>query len=148
MAASGSITRTSLSLPDLAICNDTYDVFYDESGALDVGTVTWRRQTAESPYVSGRVLMQAVKDTPTMSMRLAVTGADLATVRANIQTLVTAVWQTTYNLTLTLDTGATYTWTCEPADAQVGFTFSHVLGLAAPVVLTIPRDPNPVAGPI
>jgi hypothetical protein len=148
VASSGYITRTSLSLSNLAIATATYDVLLDESNGLSAGTVAWRRMTAESPWVSGRTLVQAVKDTTSLAMQVTVTGADLATVQSNVSTLLTAVWQTTYQLSLTLDTGAVYTWACEPADATVGFNYSHVLGKACPVVLSIPRDPTPVAGPI
>lgn len=148
MAVSGHITRTVLSLADLPICTTTYDVMYDDANGLDIGTVTWRRLTAESPFVAGRVLTQAVKDTALMSWRVDVTGADLATVQGNVGTLLAAVWQATYQVSLTLDTGATYTWNCEPADASVGFTHGHVLGKVCPVILSIPRDPTPVAGPI
>lgn len=145
-AVSGFITRTVGG--NLAICTSTYDVMYDAANGLDLGTVQWNRITADSPFSSGRVLVQAVKGTPTLNMRVDVTGADLATVQADVSTLLAAVWQTAYQVSLTLDTGATYTWNCEPADATVGVTYSHVLGRMCPVVLSIPRSPIPVAGPI
>lgn len=148
MASSGYITRTSLSLSNLAIVTATYDVAIDDAGSLSAGTIAWRRLTAESAFTSGRTLIQAVKDTTSLALLITVTGADLATVQANVSTLLSAVWQTSYQLSLTLDSGATYTWNCEPADATVGFNHSHVLGRACPVVLSIPRDPIPVAGPI
>lgn len=147
MANSGHITRTSLSLADLAIATATYDVMVDEAGLLDAGTVSWRRLTAESPFSPGRVLVQAVPDTPTMNLRIDVIGTSLADVQTKVGTLLTAVWQASYQLSLTFD-AATYTWTCEPADVTVGFNYPHIFGLACPVVLSIPRDPIPVAGPI
>lgn len=147
MANSGHITRTSLSLSNLAIATATYDVMVDEGSLLDVGSVTWRRLTADSPYVNGRVLMAAVKDTPTMAVRIDVIGTDLADVQTKVGTLLTAVWQPSYQLSLTFDS-ATYTWDCEPADASVGVNYAHLFGLACPVGLAIPRKPTPAAGPV
>lgn len=145
MTTSGLITRPILGLSDLSIVDDPYDVIID---GLNVGPGTWRRATAESPFVSGRVLAGAVLDVATRSFQIDVAGTSLEDVQTNIGTLIAAVSQFSYELSLTLDTGATYRWACEPADWAVGFTFQHVLGLIAPVSLLIPTSPLPVTGPI
>lgn len=148
LATAGHVTRPVLGLDNLQIVDGTYDVFYDDGNGLDVGQTTWRRTTVESQWVPGRVVTGMVKDTAIRTLRVDVKGSSAADVQDKIKTLLRAVWQPHYHLSLTLDTGATYTWLCEPADTNVGFTYQHLLGSIAPVVMVIPTSPIPASGPI
>lgn len=145
----GLITRPVLDLDDLDIVNDTYDVMYDESNLLDIGSVVWRRQTVESPDVPGRMLTSVVKDVEQKSLRIEVSAGTMPDLQDAIGTLLDAVFQSHYQLRISFASGdVVYRWHCEPADVNVGFTYQHVLGLVAPVTLLIPCSPLPVAGPI
>lgn len=142
--SSAYVTRSLLGLGHLDLLTDPYDILIE---GLDPGQRSWRRTTAESPFVPGRVLMNAVLDTPTRLIPVDVSGTDLADVQTNVAALIAAFSQMHYQVHITLGT-AEYAWVCEPADLNVGFTYQHVLGRICPVTLSVPSSPIPVAGPV
>jgi hypothetical protein len=140
-----TVTRTELSLASLDVNSSPYKVM-----SIAEGGISMRRQTAESPYVDGRTLTAAVKDTGQAMLAVRVSGTSAATVRSNIQALVAAFQQFEYTLTVVMDSTTIYTWTCEPADYEIGsggeFSKFHWLANQQEVFLTIPfynsSEPN------
>lgn len=142
----GTISRTELSLGTLAIGTTTpYRVSMDEG--LQAGTVTRRRTTASSPFVEDVVETNSVRDEAFIALTVYVTGTDLSTIQSNVQTLITALSQSTYTLTV-ITGGATYAWACRAADYSLRFDIIHSQGKQGTVVANIPRSPIATTGPI
>lgn len=126
----------------------TYEVV-----GLGPGGRSWRRHTVEGRYQHGRALLGAVLDTMTVALVVRVYGASQSQISTRAQTLITAVSQMSYTVSVTLGgTGSVnYQWKCEPADVQIAggeFDKYHLMAGHQDYVLSIPRDPNPVAGSI
>ena len=148
LVTAASVTRTELALADLDL-NDktTYGVM-----AAGPGAKSWRRQTAESPFMHGRALVGAVLDTEVAPLRIRVKGSTDSVLNTNLNALLRAFEQFTYDLTLTIE-GVTYTWRCEPADYTIGDRGGEIntfvrLANQEWVSFEIPRNPIPVAGVI
>lgn len=143
-----SVTRTALALPDLDLeVLGTYQIIRDSTGP---GGVTWRRQTATSPYVHGRTLVNAVMDVGEASLGIRVIGSNMAVLHSRLMTLLAAFEQYSYDLTVVIS-GETWRWRCECADYVVGdsglFQDFHFRSLQQEVRFTIPREPIPLSGP-
>ena len=113
------------------------------------GATTYRRHTAQSPFVAGRVLVRAVADAGTLIVPVVVRGTTPAGLQDSMTALVAAFTQWTYTVTLVEEPDgaapATYAWTCEPADYQVGsggaFNDLGLLSYVQVVTFTAPRSP-------
>lgn len=136
------IGTTSLSL--------TFANGYDIDG-IGPGAKSFRRNTVQSPYVPGRFITDIVADYQTAVLDVWVGGSSGSQLQTRVGTLLTAFEQFTYTLQVVID-GATYSWTCEPADSAVGqagaFEEWDLGAFGQEVHLTIPRSPIPVAGPL
>jgi hypothetical protein len=93
--------------------------------AYGPGASNLRRQTVESDDVSGRVLIAWAEDVMLGKVTVRVKGSGLDQVKTRVDTLVGWFRQVDYTLTATVaSTQAagnwTETWTCEPADYEVG----------------------------
>lgn len=146
---SGPTSDLVLFAPD--ILGDPRDNVYDfVMDGLDPGAPAKRRQFAESMYVVGYSQLQSVPGAGQARLGMYVTGRDGATLDANLDALVKAVTlQTTWELHVTLDGRPERAWSFSDADQPVvGFTVAMWRGLAAPVTITCPRYPTPLAGAI
>jgi hypothetical protein len=151
-----AIDRTSLSLGTLSIAADPSSGYILET--FGPGRRQWDRATAESPWVHGRAL------TGSRMLQGELTGvvcvyadaaASAATLGTRLDALVDALSQFSYTVTFTHTEGVTsqaWTWTCEPADLDIGdaglFADDDLAALIQPVAFRIPRSPIPLAGPI
>lgn len=139
------ITRFGLSPPlnSLELNDDPYTI----GAEMDIGKVTQRRITAESPFVDGEFLTQVTKGQSQGTLQVWVSGSTILQVRANIESLVTAFSQFEYTITTTTD-NAVWSYRCEPADYAVGFENVYLSAKYVPVALSFYRYPVPVQGPI
>lgn len=146
LVVTGHITRTELGLGNLALNDDTYKII---RGGFGPGEVTWRRQYAQSPFSPGRYLVNAQKDQGALNLAVRVTGSSEDNCLAAMATLVAAMEQFEYDLSMTIGT-TTYTYTCEPADYSIGeagqFQNFHLMAWKQELTAVVPRFPTPVAG--
>jgi hypothetical protein len=117
MTARVSIDRTSLSLSALVIADaSTPLATYVLTGSgLGRPAVTWRETYApDNPYISGRTLLGAVKEQSSLPLEVLVQASTSAALDTAVQELADAVWQFSYDVTVTID-GLAKVWTCTPA---------------------------------
>lgn len=116
--------------------------------AIGAGAITWRRRTAESPWVHGSVLLGAVKENPTVTLSILVEGDDQEDLMEKTSLLLRGFEQFSYRLRFAVENEA-WEWVCQPADYQPDggeFTSSHMREFVQIYTFSIPRDPIPVAG--
>lgn len=137
------VMRDELSLGPLDINDDTNFIL---GRNVRLGAVAWRRETATSPYVHGRIPVHEVKDAAESTVTVYALGGTPVALRNNIGVLLQAFteqWE--YQLALQLD-GVLYQWRCERADYEVGFITETLVARFIPVTLSFHRHPIPVQG--
>lgn len=147
LTITATISRTDLALADLALEDPgTYRIV-----ELSTGTVTWRRETVESPNVRGRGLIGAVQDTKTGRIVIRASASSAAALATRTATLTDAFEQLGYTLTVTID-GVTHSWACECADWAPGTDGAvdkfELADRQRTLAFTWPHDPVPLAGPL
>lgn len=146
LAITASIDRTSLSLSPLSINDGTaYKIV-----SAGPGETTWRRESIRSPFTDGEYLIQALKETSSVSLLVKVKGSSFAVLETNLDTLLRAMEQFEFQFTLTIE-GMDSTWTCQPADygpADNDYEKFHMMSKLQVYRFIIPKYPVPVAGPI
>jgi len=116
---------------------------------MAVGTSgrSWRRRTAEGPYMHGRVLLGAVLEQETLTVILRCRGASWIAAMNRAQEVLTAVSALAYTAVVTIE-GRTSTYVCEPADVQMvsGDTIDRFRAMAKMIEyqLSIPVRPGVV----
>lgn len=140
-----TVTRANLSPPGSELdLNDGVKFIFAKG--LRIGTVTWRRETVNSPFVEGRVPVHEIKDAAESTVIVYCLGATHAALNNNIAELLEAFTeQYTYELRMTVG-GVNHRWACERADYEVAFATETLNALFVPVSLTMHRKPTPVAG--
>ena len=122
-----------------------------DADGLGPGPRTYRRETAQSPFVRGRFLIDTQLDTMQAPVTIWVGGSTASQLNTRVAALLAAFDQLSYQLDVVID-GVTYSWLCEPADSTVGtggvFDFWELGAFQQTVSLVIPRDPLPVAGSV
>lgn len=139
------MTRSNLSIPlsELDLNDETN---YILGKNLRVGSVTWRKESATSPFVHGRVPIYEVKDAAESSIVVYVLGSTHAALTTNVATLLEAFTeQYSYELRLQVE-GQDYHWRCERADYEVGFATETLNARFVPVTLSFFRHPVAVQG--
>lgn len=115
MATSVSIDRTSLGLPPLVIGVDGDSTYTVTVGGLGRPAVTARTTYAgDSPYLHGQTPIAVVRENSSLPLTVLLQGDTDAALRAAAAALDAALWQFTYNVTVTEGSTAT-TWLCSPA---------------------------------
>lgn len=145
----GALSPLQLFIPDPL--GDPRDNVYDfVQDGLDPGAPAKRRQYAESMFVVGFSELQSVPGAGQARLNMIVTGHDGPTLDANLDALVQAVTlQPIWELHVTLDGRSERAWELVDADwPVVGFTVAMWRGLGAPISITAPRYPTPLAGAI
>lgn len=148
MTAEGSITRTELSLSPLTfgtsnIGSEGAGIYIAREG-WGPGDQSQRRQTAQSLYTRGRVLVHAVQDVQTSILKLRVKGSSQADLYTRMNELTAAFSQFSYTLSININ-HKTWTYLCEMADYSFG-NGGNVDDLMARsstqyLTLTIPHSP-------
>jgi hypothetical protein len=155
--ATGHITRTELSLADLALftpgalpADPTVPVYDFVQDGLTPGATVKRRQIAESLYMDDAVQVQSSKARIPTTLGMFATGHDAASLRTNVAALLAAVDQSTWELHVLISgaSGGEWAWSCWDAEVTVGFPVAAWYGLWMPVVVSTLRSPIPVAGPV
>lgn len=140
-----------ISTPEI---EDVGNIDLEDSGTyriveLGVGTITWRRLEAMSPYVHGSVLVGATKENPILELTILIEGADADELAANTSALLRAFEQFRYRVGLTIN-DVDYEWYCQPADyapnGDGSFRASHMREHVQVYNFLIPRDPTPIEG--
>lgn len=138
-----SVTRAELFLADLDL-ND--GVKFTLGQNVNVGSVTWRKETAQSPFVQGRVPVHEVKDASESTIVVYVLGATHAALNANLKELLDAFTeQYSYILRINVE-GSDNQWECERADYEVAFATETLSARFVPVTLSFHRKPTPAVG--
>ena len=149
MALDVEITRTELpgSLPNLELNAGDFKWSSTDS---DGGGVVWDRERAGSKYVDGETLVNRKKALVLQPARVIVTGANNTDLRTNLDDLIDAFSQFSFQITIdpdNADAGVTsWTWQCECADYSTGLLRLERNRLITDVTLSIPRMPDPVSG--
>lgn len=142
-----TITRANLASP-LAELDINDLVNYELSRNVDIGSVTWRKETVTSPFVHGRTPVHEVKDVTESKVGVYVMGDTRATLDGNIETLIEAFTeQYSYELRLQVE-GRDYHWRCERADYQVAFQTEMIAAAKIPVIFSFFRHPVQMQGVI
>lgn len=145
LTVSALVTRSGLSTPKADLDIDDGAKFILAQG-LRIGSVTWRRETVQSPFVEGRVPVHEVKDAAESTVIVYCKGANHTILDQNIAELLEAFTeQYSYLLKLNVN-GVNHHWTCERADYEVAFATATLNALLVPVSLSFHRKPSPVAG--
>lgn len=144
------VSRPQLGLADLNI-NDHVN-FILSSSSIFSGTVSWRRNQAQSPFVEGQVLVSAVRDLVQDQIAIEVMAGKTGSVsaghsglQANLKTLIDAFSQYNYNLSVQWDT-IPYTYACQPADYTIDWTGGRAQAQQLQVKFNIFRSPVAVQG--
>jgi hypothetical protein len=140
----GSVTRTALALADLNL-NDY--VAYYLSAQLMGGQERWTRNLDSSPYMDGDLTINRRRGNITERVGVEVIGSSQSVLDANIAALKTAMYQDSFQMTLTLN-GSTHTYQCEAADMDTSMVWNNgrMTGRAVLCIFDVPRRPIPVAG--
>lgn len=146
LSVAASVSRTSLSLGDLALEDD-------ETGnrlvQFSVGAIAWRRNTVRSPFVAGDMLVSAVKEQVSSNVTVRVHGSSASQLHTRLAALARAFEQFTYHLNIILG-GVQYSYVCQPADYVVGdeegWNKYGLMVYQQDVRFNVPRNPIPVVG--
>ena len=127
------IVRTPAGVEVMEIGDDEVSADGYVGEVYDEGERTWRRVTAESPFVHGDFEVIASLAGRTMSLSVLAVGTDWATATAKVDALLDAVevpgWQ--------LEVGSV-TWVCRPADSRAPLTGLGMNATSRRVTLTFP----------
>lgn len=138
------VSRPVLGLPDLNI-ND--HVKYVVSSDIMGGTITWRRQSVQSPYVEGEITVSRVRGVVEDKFSVDVLGVVQSDMQQNVADLIAAFTQDNFNMTIRID-DATYTWVCEACDYSMDWSVPRMHGLKTQVKFSLRRSPIPINGPV
>ncbi len=122
----------------------TYEVV-----SIGPGGRTWRRRLVSGPYMHGHRSLGEVLESMTVPMVVRVYGSSWVQVNNRAQTLIDALSQHAYTLTVTIDT-VVHKWACEPADVTLvggdSWQKHHAMAHMQEYQITAPRDPVPIQG--
>lgn len=139
------VTRTELQMSNLQINDGTV---YTLARGLNPGTVSWRKQTVESPFYEGRYVVHEVKDAVEVKIPIYVHGTTHTNLDLNINALIEAfAHQSSFDLHVEVE-NRPYAWTCERADYEVGFVAEMLQAFRVPVHFTTMRVPTQLLGPL
>lgn len=121
-------------------------------GAFTTAGMVWERNTVTSPWVHGRRLRSARKAASQLTGELYVVSARSASPGDHdtaLGTLLDALSQFTYTVTIATSAGGSWQYTAEPADVEQADDESLMLNAAerwTTLAVTIPVRPVPLAG--
>lgn len=144
-----TVTITDGTLSDLALT--PANGYRNLRGGLGPGGRLWRRQTAESPFVHGRILVGQSLDTEIATLHVLVEASTSAELTTRMTALLERMEQPSYVLQVDID-GVTYRWQCECADSAIGdgglFKALDLMRYQQALRFTVPRQPVPLDGPM
>ena len=120
MSVSLTISRTSLSLADLVIDQDSTQPFWLPEDGLEEPDNDWRiNYMPDHPDVHGKEKLSAVLEHSAIPAVVYTKAADVATLAAQKAALAAALGQWSYTVTLNLN-GATYAYSADPCGPRWG----------------------------
>lgn len=142
--SSGAISRSRLSLPDLAITGDGSGPYSFTEHGIGRPVRTVRNSFADpSQHISGALLTQSVRDVSALPLEVLVQGASVAALDSLLDDLDDALFQLTYATTVTID-GVSKTWASLPTALEIvdgSVTHAHWSEFFEVVAFTIPVQP-------
>ena len=141
-----TLTRASLSLPDLVISSDPAGAFVLPEDGIGEPDITWRYTYAPpSGDLHGSILLAAVKEHSSLPLVINVHGSTAAELQTNKQALTDALEQWSYNAQLLVN-GQGGTWSCDPTSPNWGdFDSGMARAFMARASIVIPVYPIPGA---
>lgn len=137
-----TITRSALSLPDLVITDTPGGDFWIPEDGFTEPEFAWRITYApDSRYISGKEKLAAARDASSLPVTINAYGADAATLRANMNALVNALGQWSYDTTLTVDGQALGPWDSDPTSVVWFQDSGMVRAHLARATVSIPVNP-------
>jgi len=141
MATTVSIDRSSLSLSALAIASTYQTGLYLADQGLGRPAKTWVRNYATARDWNGAVPVDARLDQSSVALSIYIQGTSTSDLESRYAALEAALYQFTYNLTVTVD-GTAKVWAAEAADiTPAGYDVSFTLQYLQLVAVTIPVYP-------
>lgn len=137
------VTRGALGLGDLDI-ND--HVNYYVTPTFLGGQVSWDRVEVTSPFIDGSVTVNRRRSKVQENIGIEVLGDSQADLATNLAALIAAFTQDGFALNIGVGAQA-YQYACEAADYQLTWSGPRSIARQALVAFTVPRQPNPIAGP-
>ncbi len=113
-----TVSRTELSLSPLSI--SAANGYYVKKDGIGKGDVKYRRITADSPFVRGRVPVHIVPDVITLNPTIRVNASTIADFDNKLTTLTNAFTQFQYTVVYNLSGSLNSSFLCETADYTIG----------------------------
>jgi hypothetical protein len=142
LALAVTVSRTLLGLAPLDI-NDHLN--YYVTPQLLGGQVAWTRTQITSPWLDGAVTTNRVRQMVTEPLVIEVLGGTHGELKANVDTLVQAFIQDSFDLELTMGDAA-YAYRCEAADYTLGWNGPRMMANQVQVTFSVPRQPTALLG--
>lgn len=140
---SAELSRDLLSLAPLQI-ND-HGSYYAAPQFLG-GQLQYNRTQAGGPWLHGMRTVNRIKQNVTEQCTIEVKADSSADAQEAMATLITALQQDTYTLTVILDGQATYQYLCEAADYQVVWAAPRLVAKQGQLTFSVERQPVPLVG--
>lgn len=140
-----ALDRSSLSLSDLVIDDDTTATYVLLKDGLGRPGITWRLGAMpDSADVHGTEYVSAVKEQTSLPLRVMVQAASSAALDVAVTALEDALSQFTYPVTVDVD-GVARVWSGAPAawSTESGVQHAYVAGFFDVLLVTIPVYPVP-----
>lgn len=136
---------------DLTISGGSRDNPGSDVVSFGPGDLTWRLNEQKSPFISGSMLVSAVKDTKTVLLGVRTWGSTVPDLMNRLAVLCRAFEQFSYTLTMTID-GSVLSYLCQPANYSSGNNGEldkYELGQKTQLTtFSIPTNPIPILGGI
>lgn len=147
VTATVSIDRSSLSLSALTISSNSTGTYTLTENGLGRPAITARTHYAsESPYFHGSTHVAVTKDQSALPLEVLVQAASSTALDTAINALDAALWQFTYDVTVTVD-GVAKVWSCSPASWSIAESLvSHGRAVQYVELLTITIPCYPIPG--
>lgn len=143
-----TVTITGGTLSDLSLTRA--NGYLNLRGGLGPGSRSFRRQTAQSPFVNGRILVGQSLDVEFAQLLVLVQAASSAQLVTRMSALLERMEQPSFVLQVVVD-GITYRWQCECADSAPGdagaFNATDLMVYRQALQFSVPRQPVPLDGP-
>lgn len=131
------------------LLNDNVKFKMDTPAEGEHGAVVINRRVATSPHMHGEALVGATKGMRSMNVRVLAKGVSQAVCNANLNELLAAFTQYTFDLHYVND-GIDYAWRCEMADFSADLRWAYyddLGGFYCPAKFIVPANPIQLAGP-
>jgi hypothetical protein len=137
------VNRDALALTPLDIAQPPY---YLAASPFLSSQVSWDRQTVSSRWIDGEVTTSRKRGMVMETIAVEVVATDMATLQDYMQTLIEALCQDTYTMTITVD-GTLWVYNCEAADyTNLMWTTPRLVAAQGQAQFTVPRRPVAAVG--